>query len=323
MTETPPFLPMRTRCAIILIEGFQILDMAGPTAVLEVANRHVGREQNIDVVAAVPGPVRSSSGVTVMAGPLGDPETVDTLIVTAGENDNPALADPAVYEFIRACTGRARRVASICSGAFVLAAAGVLDGHVATTHWIDAENLASSFPAVTVEPDRIYVRSGNIWTSAGVSAGIDLALALVTDDYGEEVARLTAQRLVVPLRRLGGQSQFSTLIALQRPEARFAELLHQIRADLAGDHGVEALATRIGMSPRNFARLFQAETGMSPAKAVERLRCESAQAMLHAGASVKEAARACGFGDQERMRRAFRRNFATAPAAFKYSAAAG
>jgi transcriptional regulator GlxA family with amidase domain len=123
----------------------------------------------------------------------------------------------------------------------------------------------------------------------------------------------------VPIRRLGGQSQFSTLIALQRPEARFAELLHQVRSDLAGDHGVEALAERAGMSARNFARQFLAETGMSPAKAVERLRCESAQAMLHGGASVKETARACGFGDQERMRRAFRRSFGTAPAAFKFS----
>jgi len=314
---------MKTRCVIIVIEGFQILDMAGPSAVLEVAARHAGQKLSVEVVAVPAGPVRSSSGVTVMAGPLGDPATVDTLIVTAGSDDTPGLADPSIYNFIRACGSSARRVASICSGAFVLAEAGILDGHVATTHWIDAEALARSFPAVTVEPDRIYVRSGKIWTSAGVSAGIDLALAMATDDYGEEIARIAAQRLVVPLRRLGGQSQFSTLIALQRPEARFAELLHQIRADLAGDHGVEALAARTGMSPRNFARLFQAETGMSPAKAVERLRCESAQAMLHAGASVKEAARACGFGDQERMRRAFRRNFASAPAAFKYSASAG
>ena len=310
---------MTGRCVILLIEGFQILDIGGPAAVLEVAARIAGQERAIDVVAAKAGLVRSSSGISVMAGALGDPATVDTLIVTCGSALSADAIDPLVLEFVRASAIHARRVASICTGAFVLAAAGVLDGHAATTHWADAHALACAYPDIAVEPDRIYVRSGRIWTSAGVTAGIDLALALVAEDHGEAVARATAQNLVVPLRRLGGQSQFSGMIELQRPEARFAELLHQVRADLVGDHSVEALAARSAMSTRNFARAFRAETGVSPAKAVERLRCESARALLHSGTSVKETARACGFGDLERMRRAFRRTFGASPAAYKFT----
>lgn len=319
MTDTPPFRTPSGRCIILLIEGFQILDMSGPAAVLEVASRIAGDARPIEVVAGNPGLVRSSSGVAVLAKPFGDPRTVDTLIVTGAAERSGAGIDASLIAFVQECAHHARRVTSICTGAFVLAAAGLLDGHVATTHWDDAHELARRYPNVKVEPDRIYVRSGQIWTSAGVTAGIDLALALMTEDYGEHVARATAQNLVVPLRRLGGQSQFSGMIELQRPEARFAELLHAVRSDLAGEHGVEKLAARAGMSTRNFARAFRAETGVSPAKAVERLRCENARALLHSGASVKEAARLCGFGDFERMRRAFRRTFGTAPAAFKFT----
>lgn len=309
---------MKARRAILLLEGFQILDMSGPAAVLEVGGRIAGDERPVEIIAATPGPVRSSAGVSVLARPLGDPNDLDTLIVTNGAGCLEGRFDPAVLEFIRTSAGHARRVASICTGAFVLAAAGLLDGRAATTHWEDAHALARAFPRVTVEPDRIYVRSGSIWTSAGVTAGIDLALALIGEDYGEEVARATARALVVPLRRLGGQSQFSGMVELQRPEARFAELLHQVRSELADDHSVEALAERSGMSARNFSRAFRLETGMTPAKAVERLRCETARAMLQSGASVKEAARACGFGGIERMRRAFRRTVGPAPAAFKF-----
>ena len=319
MTGTPPFRPRLGRCAIVLLDGFQILDMSGPAAVLEVASRIAGDTRRIEIVAGNPGLVRSSSGVAVLAQPLGDPGRVDTLIVTGAAERSGDVIDASLLAFVQECALRARRVTSICTGAFVLAAAGLLDGHTATTHWEDAHELARCYPRVKVEPDRIYVRSGHIWTSAGVTAGIDLALALVAEDYGEAVARATAQNLVVPLRRLGGQSQFSGMIELQRPEARFAELLHAVRSDLSENHGVEQLAARAGMSTRNFARAFRAETGVSPAKAVERLRCEHARAMLHSKASVKEAARLCGFGDIERMRRAFRRTFGTAPAAFKFA----
>jgi transcriptional regulator GlxA family with amidase domain len=216
-----------------------------------------------------------------------------------------------------------RRVASVCTGAFVLAAAGLLDGRRATTHWAYDAELARGYPGVNVEPDRIFVREGNVWTSAGITAGIDLALALVADDLGEAVAKRAAQQLVVHHRRPGGQSQFSALLDLAQPDGRFGGLLAWARERLDEPLPVERLADRAGMSPRNFARAFAAETGITPAKAIERLRLEAARAHVEQGREpIDRLAEITGFRDPERMRRAFIRAFGHPPQALRRAARA-
>jgi transcriptional regulator GlxA family with amidase domain len=252
------------------------------------------------------------------AEPLGDPAALDTLIVAGGDGSRAAMADPALLGFTRAAAVQARRVASVCSGAYVLAAAGQLDGRRATTHWSRAADLARRFPAAKVEPDRIWVRDGTVWTSAGITAGIDLALAMIGEDLGEAVARRTAQQLVVYHRRPGGQSQFSALLEMDRGGGRFAPLLTWMRENLSGALTVERLAARAAMSERHFARAFTAETGVTPAKAVERLRLEAARAAVETGSRPIEAvARDAGFSDPERMRRAFLRAFGQPPQALR------
>jgi transcriptional regulator GlxA family with amidase domain len=226
--------------------------------------------------------------------------------------------------YIRAARGRARRTASVCSGAFILAAAGLLDGRRATTHWGRAAELARAYPKVHIEPDRIFIRDRAIWTSAGVTAGIDLALALVADDLGEDVAKRAAQQLVVYYRRPGGQSQFSALLEADRPSSRFSPVLAWARARLDERLSVDRLADRAAMSPRHFARAFAAETGMTPAKAIERLRLEAAREQVESGAEPIEGIAACtGFTDPERMRRAFIRAFGQPPQALRRTAKSG
>jgi transcriptional regulator GlxA family with amidase domain len=226
-------------------------------------------------------------------------------------------------EYVRAAAARARRTVSVCSGAFVLAAAGLLDGRRATTHWARAADLARLYPRVRVEPDRIFVRDGAVWTSAGITAGIDLALALVAEDLGEAVAKRVAQQLVVYHRRPGGQSQFSALLEADRPDSRFSPLLAWARERLNERLSVERLAERAAMSPRHFARAFAADTGMTPAKAVERLRLEVAREEIESSAApVELVAVHTGFGDPERMRRAFLRAFGQPPQALRRTARA-
>jgi len=216
-----------------------------------------------------------------------------------------------------------RRVASVCSGAYLLAEAGLLDGKRATTHWGRSEEFARRYPKVRVEPDRIYVREGEVWTSAGITAGIDLALALIEDDLGGDIARRTAQQLVVHQRRPGGQSQFSALLEIGGVNGRFAGLMDWMRERLAEPLGVERLAGQAAMSPRHFARTFTAETGLTPAKAVERLRLEAARVRVEAGHDpIERVAEASGFRDPERMRRAFLRAFGQPPQALRRAARA-
>jgi transcriptional regulator GlxA family with amidase domain len=235
-----------------------------------------------------------------------------------------AAACPETVAYVRAAAHRARRVASVCTGAFVLAAAGLLDGRRATTHWARAAEFARAYPRVNVEPDRIFIRDGDLWTSAGITAGIDLALALAADDLGEAAAKRAAQQLVVYHRRPGGQSQFSALLEADRPSGRFSPLLAWARERLGEPLPVERLADRAAMSPRHFARAFTAETGMTPAKAVERLRLEAARERVESGAEPIEGVAAhTGFGDPERMRRAFLRAFGQPPQALRRSAMAG
>jgi transcriptional regulator GlxA family with amidase domain len=309
-----------SRCVAFLIyPDFQLLDAAGPIAAFEIAERYKPGSYALRVIAVEPGLVVSSSGASMHAGPLGRALTVDTLVVAGGDGSRTAALCPRTRRFIQACATKARRTTSVCSGTYLLAAAGLLDGKRATTHWSRTTDFTRRFPQVRLDPDRIFVKEGRIWTSAGITAGIDLSLALIEEDLGESVARRTAQQLVVYYRRPGGQSQFSALLEMERANGRFAALLDHVRSSLNARHSVADLAEYACMSSRHFFRAFQAETGMSPAKAVERLRAETARGALDGnGRSVQEVARSCGFGTAERMRRTFQRVFGAPPSALKY-----
>ena len=311
---------MRT-IGILICPDFQLLDAAGPIAAFELAGRLAPPGYRLLIVAGAAGPVRSSSGAALTAELLPAAEQLDTLILAGGRGTRQAMADPQTLALVRSAAAGTRRVASVCTGAFVLAAAGLLDGRRATTHWRAAASFARQFPTVRVEPDRIYVRDGAVWTSAGISAGIDLALALIGDDLGEAVARRAAQELVVYHRRPGGQSQFSALLDLDRADGRFGSVLAWARERIGEALPVERLADRAAMSPRHFARRFAAETGTTPAKAVERLRLEAARERVEAGVEpIDRIAAATGFGDPERMRRAFVRGFGQPPQGLRRTA---
>ena len=308
---------MPRRIGFVIFPNFQILDATGPLAAFEIAGRFSPGAYELSVIAAEPGEVSSSAGAAMAAQPL--PDSLDTVVVAGGEGTRPAALHPRLIAWLQGLD--ARRVASVCSGAYILAEAGLLDGRRATTHWERTQDFAKRYPKIRLEPDRIFVRDGQVWTSAGITAGIDLALALIADDLGEEIARRTAQQLVVYHRRPGGQSQFSALIEMGGHGGRFASLLDWMRAHLAEPLTVDQLADQAHMSPRNFARTFAAETGMTPAKAVERLRLETARERVEGSAeSIDQIALVTGFGDPERMRRAFLRAFGQPPQALRRSA---
>ena len=318
---------MTCRIAFVLFPGFQQFDLAGPMAVFELACLAQPGSYDWRLVASAPPAVRSSAGV---AWPVqGLPRALsdlDLVMVIGGDGVDAACGDARLIGWLQRAGRSGARIASICSGSLVLAAAGLLDDRTATTHWSRGRQFATDFPAVRLQPDRIYVREPavraqqrpEVWTSAGMTAGIDLCLALLAHDHGEEIAREAARQLVVERRRPGGQSQFSPLLDLQQPDGRFGALLDDVRRDLRRDHRVEELAERACMSPRHFARCFRAETGATPAQAVERLRVEAARAALESGAaSVLRVSLDCGFGNTERMRRAFLRLLGRPPAAFR------
>ena len=307
---------MRT-IGVLIFPDFQLLDAAGPIAAFEIAARYVPGAYRIVTLARDGGLVASSSGVRWQAEPFADAPPLDTLLISGGEGTrSPAICD-ATLAFVRDRARTARRAASVCSGAYVLAEAGLLDGRRATTHWNRGKDFARRYPKVKLEPDRIFVRDGEVWTSAGITAGIDLALAMVAADLGEDVARKVAQQLVVFHRRPGGQSQFSALLELDAGD-RFDGLLAWARENLREPLTVDQLAGRAGMSERNFARAFTAACGTTPAKAVERLRVEAARALLDSQPlQVEDVALETGFGDQERMRRAFIRAFGQPPQALR------
>jgi len=309
---------MYRRVEFLIYPGFQLLDAAGPVAAFETAERYRPGSYSLRIVAAQPGLVASSSGVCLPASPFGRANRIDTLVISGGDGARTAATCLATRRFVLACARSTRRVATVCSGTYVLAAAGILDGKSATTHWSRSADFSRRFPKVHLDSDRIFIKDGKIWSSAGVTAGIDLALALIAEDLGEHVARQTAQQLVVYYRRPGGQSQFSALLELERSDGRFAALLDYVRGNLAKRLSVTDLARYSCMSPRHFARVFLAEVGVSPAKAVERLRVETARAALESGAHSNQLiARSCGFGTSERMRRSFLRMLATSPSALK------
>lgn len=307
---------MPHRIALLVFPDFQLLDAAGPAAAFEVGAAYGRGHYTQRVIAVLPGTVRSSSGIAWHAEALPRCTEVDTLLVAGGDGVDAALADERTLRFVRRCARRGARIASVCSGSLLLAATGLMDGRVATTHWSRSQQFRERFPAVRLEADRIFVKDGPFWTSAGITAGIDLALAMVAADLGDAVARKVARQLVVYYRRPGGQSQFSALLDMAQDSGRFNALLDHIRRHLSQRHGVEDLAGHACMSPRHFARAFRAETGITPAKAVERLRVEAARATLESGAgSVQRVAADCGFGDSERMRRSFMRLLGVPPRA--------
>ena len=298
---------------MLVFPGFQLLDAAGPIAAFEAAGHYAVR-----VVAGQAGTVRSSSGVGWIAEALPRASEVDTLLVSGGSGVDQALTDASLLRFVRRVAARQVRVASVCSGSLLLGAAGVLDGRCATTHWSRSAQFERQLPQVRLEADRIYVRQGSVWTSAGISAGIDMAVAMIEQDHGQALARAVAQELVVYYRRPGGQSQFSSLLSMQVSEGRFDAMLDHMRRHLTERLSVDELAAHACMSPRHFAREFRARTGVTPAKAVERLRVEAARTALENGAgSVQRVATDCGFGDVERMRRSFMRLLGVPPSSLR------
>ncbi len=307
---------------ILIFSNFQLLDAAGPMSVFEIAGRYAGKRPVIRAIAEQAGPVKSSSGVEMLAQKF-PREALDTLVVAGGDGTRHAMRSDATLKFLRAQARRARRIASVCSGAYVLAEAGLLDGRRATTHWQRTPDFLKRYPRVRLEPDRIFVQDGSVWSSAGISAGIDLALAMVAEDYGDDIARETARQLVLYHRRSGGQSQFSTLNELKAPTGRFKPLLSWARENLDRPLTVERLAEQAHMSTRHFARAFIAETGITPSKAIERLRVEVAKARVQDSREpIELVARATGFSDPERMRRAFIRAFGQPPQSLRRAARA-
>ncbi|HNJ47334.1 MAG TPA: GlxA family transcriptional regulator [Novosphingobium sp.] len=309
---------MTRTVALILFPGFQILDVTGPLAAFEIAGRFAPDAYRVTLLAAAGGAIVASAGIALQAGPLGGAGSFDTILVSGGDGSRKAMNDPELRDFLRRSAGQARRLGSICSGAYLLAAAGLLDGRRATTHWRRAPDLAARFPRVDVIADAIFVVDGPVWTSAGITAGIDLALAMIAEDLGEATARAVAQEMVVYYRRPGGQSQFSALLELDCGDDRYGELLGWIRENLTERLTVEALADRTGMSPRNFSRSFMRALGQSPAKVVERLRIEAARDLVESGVlPIERIAVQVGFHDPERMRRAFLRAFGHPPQAMR------
>jgi transcriptional regulator GlxA family with amidase domain len=309
---------------ILVFPDFQLLDAAGPISVFEIAARLAGQLPSIKVLAATPGPVRSSSGVEMFARGLRPSGAISTLILAGSEEVPTAATCEKTLSFVRTMAKRGVRVASVCSGAYILAAAGLLDGRRATTHWMRTRHFLNAYPKVKLEPDRIFIRDGNIWSSAGITAGIDLALAMVAEDLGDEAAQNTARALVLYHRRSGGQSQFSSLLELKAPSGRFAPLLSWAREHLDAPLTVEDLAEQAGMSSRHFTRAFIAETGSTPSKAVERLRIEVARQRVQSSSeAIERVAQLTGFRDPERMRRAFIRAFGQPPQSLRRAARAG
>jgi transcriptional regulator GlxA family with amidase domain len=307
--------------AFVVFEGFQSMALAA-MSVFEYANFSAGETlYDVRVLSENGHNLRASGGLSVGTEAF-DGRVFDTVIVVGGDSI-VEQASETVLDYLRASINTARRTASICSGAFVMAQAGLLDGRRATTHWAYARELQARFPAIKVEADRIYVIDGSIWTSAGMTAGIDLALAMVEKDHGAELARAVAQKLVMYHRRAGGQSQHSALLELEPKSDRIQTVLGYAQEHLAQTLSVEQLAQVANLSPRQFSRAFRAETGQSPAKAVENLRLEAARQMLERGRlTLDQIALETGFADRRRMRETFLRVFGQPPQVIRRNARA-
>jgi transcriptional regulator GlxA family with amidase domain len=324
--------PKAREVVILLFDGVQSLDVTGPLEVFSAAGRVLDSREpdsarrssshyKITMLSSDGAPLRTSSGLEIVPdGSFAErPAQLDTLIVPGGPGTRAAGADERLLTLVRETSASARRTASVCTGAFVLAAAGLLDGRRATTHWSAARRLAQMYPSIDVDPDPIFIRDGALWTSAGVTAGMDLALALVEDDHDRAAALMIARHLVLFLRRPGNQSQFSATLAAQEPQREpLREVQRRVVEDVAGEHSIEAMAAHACMSPRHFARAFRAETGVTPARYVERVRLEAARRRLEDTAEpIASIATACGFGTAETMRRVFLRALEVGPAEYR------
>jgi transcriptional regulator GlxA family with amidase domain len=315
---------MARRVVLVVFPDLQLLDLAGPLEVFAMADRFSDSEVSeyaTEVVSRDGGVIRASNGLEIGAnraiGACRGP--IDTLVVVGGRGVAQAIVDDRLVAWIRSAAQRSRRVTSVCSGAFLLARAGLLDGRSATTHWATCARLARLFPEVTVDPDPIFIRDGNVWTSAGVTAGMDLALALVEDDLGPDRAREIARYLVLFVQRSGGQSQFSAQLAAQRPERdTLVQLASWIADHLGDDLSVPVLAARTSMSVRNFSRRFAQEFGSTPAAYVEAVRVEAGRRLLETTRrGLTDIARDCGFGTVETMYRSFQRTIRVTPGQYR------
>jgi len=309
---------------IVVFPGFELLDLSGPLCALNLATGANRGSYFPGVFSVHGGAVASCAGVPVHTLKASPGKHLDTLLVAGGPADCALEGDTETVALIKDLAPRARRVASVCTGAFLLAAAGLLDGRVATTHWRYAAELQRRFPKVRVDADRIFVKDGHVWTSAGITSGIDLTLALIEDDFGIDVSKAVARDMVVYYRRSGGQSQFSAMLELEPPSDRVRDALKFAREHLHEPLPVERMAAAARISARQFARLFLKETGDTPARAVERLRAEVALPRVQEGIEpIEMIARDVGFGDKERMRRAFLRLYGLAPRALRRARAVG
>lgn len=323
---------MKKAVVVLAYPGVQPLDVVGPFDAFAAATTYLDhrarraerpsdRGYDVRLVAAGPPTVTATTGLRFVADPLPDPGApIDTMVVPGGTAGSPESA--ALVDWIREAAPHARRIVSVCTGAFLLAEASLLDGCRATTHWGSARRLADAYPAVAVDPDPIFVRSSEqVWTSAGVTAGIDLALALIEDDYGTQTAQAVARGLVLPLRRPGGQTQYAAPVWMPRAErAPIRTVQHSIEAEPGAAHSIALLARRADMSPRHFTRVFTDEIGESPGLYVERIRTEAARRQLEeTDDTVAVIASRCGFGSAETLRRVFARRVGTSPDRYRKS----
>lgn len=303
---------------MVVFDDVTLLDVAGAGEVFAEANRF-GADYRLKIASVDGRDVTTSIGTRLgVTDALSSIESADTVMVAGSDNLPRRAIAPELVEAIKSLAGRTRRLASICTGSFILAQAGLLNGRRATTHWHDARLFARAFPDITVDPDAIFVRDGHVFTSAGISSGIDLALALVEMDYGTELVRNVARWLVVYLKRAGGQSQFSVLVeADPPPQSPLRAVIDAVAANPAGNHSVQSLAARASLSTRQLTRLFQSELGMTPARYVELVRIDFARGALESGRSVSETAGMAGFGSSETLRRVFVNHLGISPKAYR------
>ncbi len=311
----------------IVYPGFELLDTAGPASVFNGANRALGPSgkqafYRVGLVSAKGGSIRSSSGVAVETSCISAvrPRDAQTVLVAGAEREEllPAVADPALRAALPKLAAKAERLGSVCSGGFLLAALGLLNGHRVATHWASCEPLAETFPAVNVDPDALYVVDGRIWTSAGVTTGIDMALAMIANDLDATIAGEVAKRLILYARRPGYQSQFSPVLQAQvKGDSPFADLIGWIQANLAAPLDIPSLAERAGLTERTFHRKFVAATGQTPARFVETARLDAARMLLSRGLSLKAVAAKVGLSPATRFSEAFERRFGVAPRLFR------
>lgn len=304
---------------VLVFDGMKLLDLSGPAEVFSEANRY-GARYRLSIVSADGASVRSSIGMRVPADEdAKGTAAYDTLVVVGGDELPGSPVDPALSGAAKALSDRAGRVASVCTGAFVLAAAGLLEGRRATTHWQHTTTLARRCPSTRVEADAIFVKDGSTYTSAGVTAGIDLALSLVEEDHGPALARQVARSLVVYMQRAGGQSQFSASLQGPAPRTPVLRLVQEaVQDDPTADHCLEALAARVRVSPRHLTRMFRAELDTTPVKYVELIRFDMAKALLDAGHNATEAAAMSGYPSYESLRRAFSRHLGLSPLRYRH-----